>query len=164
VVATAQLGVRETGSNEGPEINRYLASVGLPPGYEWCAAANHWVHLEAARQLGIPNPHPKTPSALRIWELAPAAAKIEKPRNGRPWDRERLRPGFTFVEDHGRGHGHAGVVLGYDFEAGIYESLSGNTNAEGSRVGNAYAQNPRGLQDSRLIGLIDFSVVVQLVA
>jgi hypothetical protein len=46
VVRTAetQLGVREEkGRNDGPEVRRYLAYVGLPEGNPWCAAFVSWV-------------------------------------------------------------------------------------------------------------------------
>ncbi len=38
----SQVGVRQTGNNTGPEIDQYLASVGLGPGYAWCGAFAGW--------------------------------------------------------------------------------------------------------------------------
>ena len=52
-VAESQLHVREaTGKNDGPEVAKYLRSVGLPEGYPYCAAGMAWCH----EQLNIPNP------------------------------------------------------------------------------------------------------------
>lgn len=52
-VAESQLFVREeTGNNDGPQIRKYLRSVGLPEGYPYCAAGMAWCHNE----LNIPNP------------------------------------------------------------------------------------------------------------
>ncbi len=36
--ALTYIGIQEIGSNEGPEVSAFLASVGLNPGYAWCAA------------------------------------------------------------------------------------------------------------------------------
>lgn len=59
--AMAYVGVTEAGGkNSGPEIDRFLASVGLDPGYAWCAAFVSYA-LEVAR----PAPSfPQTRSAL----------------------------------------------------------------------------------------------------
>ena len=38
----SQLGVRENGNNAGAAVERYLRSIGLGPGYAWCAAFIHW--------------------------------------------------------------------------------------------------------------------------
>lgn len=55
----SQLGVGEvpSGSNSGPQVNQYLASVGLPPGNAWCAAFVYWIYQSA---LGTKNPLTKT--------------------------------------------------------------------------------------------------------
>lgn len=40
----SQIGVRQTNSNTGPEIDAYLACSGLDPGYAWCAAFVCWIY------------------------------------------------------------------------------------------------------------------------
>lgn len=50
--AGEQVGIREQGNNEGPQVTRYLRAAGLGPGYPWCAAMLAWVH----EQCGIPGP------------------------------------------------------------------------------------------------------------
>ncbi|SMD15067.1 hypothetical protein SAMN04488101_1189 [Pedobacter nyackensis] len=43
-IAQSQIGIREaTGNNDGPEVEAYLASVGLKKGEPWCAAFLSWV-------------------------------------------------------------------------------------------------------------------------
>lgn len=42
-VAQGYVGVRETGRNTGPEVDRFLASVGHNPGFPWCAAFTSYV-------------------------------------------------------------------------------------------------------------------------
>lgn len=59
-VAITQIGVTEkTGRNDGPQVEKYIASVGLNPkgGYPYCACFNYWVGREA---LGSRNPYPKS--------------------------------------------------------------------------------------------------------
>ncbi|RZK39752.1 MAG: peptidoglycan-binding protein [Pedobacter sp.] len=47
-IARTQLSVRESGgNNRGPEVNAYLAYVGLAPGAKWCAAFVSWVYGKA---------------------------------------------------------------------------------------------------------------------
>ncbi len=42
--ARSQLHVREVNNNSGPDIDQYLASVGLDSGYNWCGAFAGWVY------------------------------------------------------------------------------------------------------------------------
>jgi hypothetical protein len=46
--ALSQVGVKEVGKNDGKEVRRYLASVGLRPGNPYCAAGVYW-SFEVAR-------------------------------------------------------------------------------------------------------------------
>ncbi len=48
----SQIGVRETGFNRGPEVEKYLRYVNLPKGNPWCAAFVCWVLGKA----GVSNP------------------------------------------------------------------------------------------------------------
>lgn len=48
-LAREQIGVRQTNSNTGPEIDEYLACSGLDPGYAWCAAMMCWLHSNVDR-------------------------------------------------------------------------------------------------------------------
>lgn len=47
-IAQSQIGIREaTGNNDGPEVEAYLASVGLKKGEKWCAAFLSWIFKKA---------------------------------------------------------------------------------------------------------------------
>ena len=61
-VAVSQIGVMEKplGSNRGPEVDKYLASVGLGPGQFWCMAFVYYCFDKAANKLGRSNPLVKT--------------------------------------------------------------------------------------------------------
>ena len=118
-VAISQLGVQEDpkGSNSGPQVNKYLASVGLGPGYSWCMAFVYWCFREAnaASQLVT------TGGVLRQWNERPKL-RVTVPA-----------PGDIFIMDYGKGLGHTGIVE--KVVGDKIHTIEGNTNDEGSREG-----------------------------
>ena len=65
-VLIAQIGVKEaTGNNDGIQVERYLASVGLKKGNPYCNAGLYWCFL----QVGKP-PIPKSGLAISSFNLA----------------------------------------------------------------------------------------------
>lgn len=158
-VAETQVGVREQGgNNRGPEVELYLASVGLPPGDPWCASFLFWVFRRAANILVTPNPFPRTGSALRIWALADQHFRVASPTRG-----------CVYVVDHGGGQGHTGIIAQVDND-GIVTEISGNTNAAGSREGNAVAvHSDWNWRDGQahggtIVGYLDFSLPLPVVS
>lgn len=145
-IAVSQLGVHEQGgNNRGPEVDQYLAAVGLDPGFSWCAAWVFWVFRQAAQQLGLVNPCPRTAGAVRLWTLTEPICRDLVPA-----------PGAIYVLDHGGGKGHAGIIESIDDEGTITE-CSGNTNAAGSREGNAVARHtgaPATVHGGTLLGYL----------
>jgi len=134
-IAKLQIGVMETGGpNCGPEVERYLASVGLPKGKPWCAAFCYWVFNEAAKKLGDneENPLVRTGSVIDHWERAPAKIKISPEAAFE--DLRLLPPGTLFLIDHGNRRGHMGIILAA--EAAGLRGVEGNTNRGGSREGD----------------------------
>lgn len=123
-IATSQLGVHEDSGNKntGPQVNEYLRSVGLNPGYSWCMAFNYWCFNEAAKRMGVPNPLLKTGGVLRQWnERRLKYAQVHP------------MPGDVFIMDFGQGFGHTGIVEKVE---GIWVyTIEGNSNDEGSREG-----------------------------
>jgi len=108
--AVSQLGVVETapGDNAGPEIEAYLASIGLEAGYAWRAAFVHWCFGRAAEAAVVQNPFPRTAGCLEAWNMTPPARRISRARA--ILNPELVRPGLIFVVDLGAGAGHAGFV------------------------------------------------------
>jgi len=145
-IAVSQLGVRESGgNNRGPQVEQYLASVGLDPGFSWCAAFVFWCFRQASQQLGLVNPCPRTAGAVRLWTLTEPICRDLVPA-----------PGSIYVLDHGGGKGHAGIIESIDDEGTIAE-ISGNTNAAGSREGNAVARHvgaPAKVHGGTLLGYL----------
>ena len=125
-VAQSQLGVhvRPRGSNKGPEVNKYLASVSINFPAAWCTAFVYWCH-EQAGISGVP----KTGGALDMWNKAP------KNRVTHP------QPGDVVIFDYGGGKGHTGIIEAVDGDT--LTTIEGNTNDDGSREGYEVARRQR---------------------
>lgn len=131
-LAMADLGVTEHphGSNRGPEVDRYLREVGLDPEkghYPWCAAAVcAWVQ-RAANAISWPLQLKRSARVHRLAALNYALAL------GAP------EPGSMFLHLNADGTGHAGLVIDV-LPVGDLDTISGNTDALGSRTGGSVAR------------------------
>jgi len=159
-VAVSQIGVTERplGSNRGPQVDKYLRSVGLDPArgsYAWCVAFIYYCFEQAAQELGIANPMVKTAGVLDHWNKAgsrriPRITRTEAVNNP-----ALVKPGHLFVMDFGGGHGHTGIVE--RVVGGKLVTIEGNTNAGGSREGiGVYRRDMRKIADINK-GFIDYS-------
>lgn len=154
-LAQTQVGVMEkpVGSNKGPEVQLYQASVGLPPGTFWCAAFVYFCFNKAAASLGMANPLVKTGGCLDHWNKA-AARKIKAvdARN----DPSLVKPGHIFIIDHGNGHGHTGIVK--RVEGGRLITIEGNSNPNGSSNGiGVFELSFRDVWGKELKGYLDYA-------
>lgn len=149
-IANGQMGVTEhpAGSNGGPEVNQYLAAVGLNPGYAWCSAFACWCIQGAAKAAGVTPAFRYTGGALNLWNrnadrrISPAALT--------PDDLP-----VVVVWDHGGGLGHVGFCVGLDQAAGKLQTIEGNSDANGSRTGGSVvAHTDRTLSDPKLLGFL----------
>lgn len=144
------LGVHEDGGkNRGPHVDAWNTMVGAPLGSPWCASWVYAMHQAAAEALEIGNPCPRTAGALKLWHVAHAGARRELPA-----------PGDVFVLDTGDpgGYGHVGIVESCSPGGDRITSIEGNTNAAGSREGNAVARHenwkPRSGKRGVLLGYL----------
>jgi len=166
-MAISQLGVREEppGSNHGPEVDQYLAAVGIGPDVTdpddraWCQAFVYWCFREAAEQLGVPCPLPREAGVLKHWRRAAAVPTAVRflPRE-LVADPSLVQPGMLLVLDYGNGLGHIGFVERY--AGGTLLTVEGNINAEADpgREGlGVFATDRRTLADKRLRGMIRYS-------
>jgi hypothetical protein len=151
-VALSQIGKQEDpiGSNSGPEVDQYLASVNLLPGNAWCAAFAHFCYMRSSAILFTDNPCPKSGSVLTMWDRIDARCKSMMPRRG-----------SLYFVDHGHHRGHMGFVI--DPSEKIDE-VSGNTNQEGAREGTAVWRHSFRLTDAlvhggKLLGFADFAAL-----
>jgi hypothetical protein len=134
------------GPNDGPEIRDWLLERGIGYPAAWCAAfACYQIH-EAARALKLTLAMHYSAGALRLLALNHDLVLTEP------------ETGCLVAWDHGGGLGHVGIVTGVTRVGGelaSIEVLSGNTNLEGSREGNAAVE--RGFpfpQARRLAGYV----------
>lgn len=141
-IANSQLGVREKGaSNSGPEVDQYLKSVGLNPGYPWCMAFVYWCYNQAAGTLGVPNFLIRTASVLHQWNEQQSTRKIVLDKVLK--NPAIIKPGAVFIMDYGKGTGHTGLVE--KIQSGLVYTIEGNTNDEGSREGFEVCRRTRKL-------------------
>jgi hypothetical protein len=131
-VANSQIGVLEQplGSNSGPEVEKYLASVGLPKGNSWCMAFVYYCFNEASKKLSVKNPLVKTGGCLHHWNETNGKKITTTQAKNNPL---LITPGAIFIIDHGSGLGHTGIVI--DVVAGYITTIEGNTNNTNSREG-----------------------------
>ena len=135
--AVTQIGVEEIprGSNAGVDVEKYLKSVGLGKGYSWCMAFVYWNVLQAAAKLKMPSPLIKTGGVL---------AQYNNPKNTK---KSIPLAGDIFIQDHGKGMGHTGIV---EYVVGdTIHTIEGNTNDEGSREGYEVCRRVRKIQSCK---------------
>jgi hypothetical protein len=158
-IAVGEIGVMEDplGSNRGPKVDLYLASVGLDPGRFWCMAFVHHCFAEAAKADGVANPFPRTGGVLEAWRRAQKShpATIVTAAAARA-DPNLIRPGLVFILDHGKGLGHTGFVR--TVVGGAFRTVEGNSNPNGSSNGiGVFDMDRRKVTSTELRGFIDFT-------
>ena len=131
-VAVSQVGMMESppGSNKGPQVNKYLQSVGCVPGLFWCAAFVYWSFEQSAKKLKKTNPLIRTAGCIDHWNKTkgkkiPVRNAVNNP--------SILKPGQIFILDHGSGMGHTGIIE--KVEGGFIKTIEGNSNPLGSANG-----------------------------
>jgi lysozyme family protein len=158
-VAAGEVGVREVplGSNRGPRVDQYLNSVssGLL-GQPWCMAFIYFCFAQAAQNLGIANPAPRTAGVKQSWHAAQSLPGITiVPHAKAIVDPSLVTPGMVFYIDTGGVHGHAGFVA--DLIGGTLVTIEGNTNEGGSSNGiGVFHRSQRKIKDIT-IGFISFA-------
>lgn len=141
-------------SNKGPEVNKYLGSVGLQPGLAWCAAFVYYVFNELSKKLGVTNPLPKTGGVADLWAKSEDSLKI-KISDARA-NMDLVKPGQIFIIILKDGRGHTGIVLNVDKDKKEFVSIEGNTTGGGSREGGGVSVNKRSINQESLAGFIDY--------
>ena len=153
-IAAAQRGQREVprNSNRGPMVDKYLAAVGLNPGFAWCMAFVYWCYQTAATGLHCANPLPRTGGVLACWNSIQPAKRITKAQAiANP---SLIGPGAIGIMDFGGGKGHAFIVASASGVA--LDTIEGNSNADGSREGDGVVTNKRKITDALIKGFINY--------
>jgi hypothetical protein len=135
-LALGNVGVTEVGgNNRGPEVEKWLGVIGLPPGQPWCLAFVQAMYEEAELMTGFASPLPKTGKVIRFWSRCPDVWKSQTPR-----------PGSIFCRisklDDPDSPGHCGFVVGGGADGSI-TTVEGNTDEAGSRDGDGVAKKIR---------------------
>jgi hypothetical protein len=126
-VARQEVGVTEEppGTNAGPRVEEYLATVGLKKGNPWCAAFVCWVgHAAVGDDAWMP-PNTGGCAALGDW------AKREGVRMLKP----KIGDIFLLYFPKLKRFAHTGFVAGPPDESGKWATVEGNTSGGGSREG-----------------------------
>lgn len=141
-------------SNSGPEVDAYLKSVDVPPGYSWCCAFVFWCFDAAARDLERENPMPKTGGCLDHWNRCDEAGAMRVNAYDAVHNPLLVRPGVIFIMDHGSGLGHTGIVE--RISGGLLYTIEGNTDASRTREGGGVYGLVRKLSEINK-GFIDYT-------
>lgn len=108
-------------------INRFLAAVGLRPGYAWCAAFVYKILIRAGADPKKLPPRGHA-AAVRRWA---AWAKV----NGYLVDKPQRGDLMYWLNSPSRMYGHIEFVSNVQPNGDIL-CIGGNTNSQGSRTGN----------------------------
>lgn len=158
-VASTQVGQMEDplGSNRGPQVDKYVRSVGLNPAgrFAWCVTFLYFCFEQAAQELGVRNPMVKTAGVLDHWNKA-SRHGAQRVTSTRAVNNPGLvKPGYIFVMDLGGGFGHTGIVE--RVIGGKLVTIEGNTNDIGSRNGvGVFRRDKRKIVNINK-GFIDYS-------
>lgn len=143
-IAIGEIGQEEKprGSNWGEPVKSYLATVGINFPASWCMAFLVWCFTKASTELNVPNSAKKTGGVLDAWNKAKAKYGVTSPQ-----------PGDIFIQDHGHGLGHTGIVERVDGD--MLHTIEGNTNDTGSREGYEVCRRTR--KKSSVIGYLRYT-------
>jgi len=156
-LARAAIGVTEKpiGSNNGPEVKKYLAAVGLPPGYAWCMAFVYYM-VEAAA-AGGEVPIVKTGGVLHGYNNAKGKRIYKLDSQKQAIEPSQLLPGDIFIMQFKGGQGHTGFVDKVSGSSII--TIEGNTDKGGGREGIGVFSKRRKISELRgIIRILDAPV------
>lgn len=141
-IYSSYIGVRElTGKNDGPQVEKFLKTVGLGKGYPWCAAFVKYCLLEAGVSSAISINGMALSTENKKHFVYRARGQIEPPRTGDVgtlYYASLKRIGHTFFYDK-------------KVNASVYESVEGNTDDAGSREGGGVYRKKRSLNATHSI-------------
>ncbi len=157
-MAKSQLGQEEhpKRNNRGPMVDKYLAAVGLNPGYPWCQAFVNWCYEQAAKQLMEPEPVINTGGVHDCWNRTSMNRKLMRSEIlARP---QLILPGDQFIMLMSKGTGHTGIVEYAERVSSTWwlHTIDGNTDEHGGREGYEVARKKRKLVTATIAGIIRY--------
>jgi len=146
------------GSNRGPDVDRYVKTTGLNPenGYPWCMAFVYTMFDDFTSKMSIKNPLIKTAGVLNHWNKADRSLKINI--NDIRNNPSLMKPGQIFIQDHGGGKGHTGIVVSVNAQNRTFTTIEGNgvEYNTATREGDKVVRNTRKMSQNNLAGVIDY--------
>lgn len=132
-IAKTQIGQQEKpkGSNWGHPVKDYLAVVNINFPASWCMAFVQWCLWQAAKQLNI--------TSINLFNSAGVLNVLN--HTSKEFIFHTPQPGDIFIQDHGEGLGHTGLVE--SISGDHINTIEGNTNDTGSREGFAVCKKSR---------------------
>ncbi|MDJ1494525.1 hypothetical protein QNI19_16390 [Cytophagaceae bacterium DM2B3-1] len=133
-VFTSYVGTKElTGNNDGEIVESFLASVGLPKGYAWCAAfVKHCmdrVNVKTRITAWAPSAVPRN---LCVWMQGKVIKRLPK-----------CGDVFGVYYANLKRIGHVGFIREWKFDSPYAATTEGNTNSQNSREGNGVYERIR---------------------
>lgn len=142
------VGVRETPSNKGPEVEMFQRVIGAADGAPWCMSAVQWIVLRVSRRYNLIHNLYPSERCLTVWQQTKEIYKFNSPSVG-----------SVVIWRHGNtSDGHAGIVKAISTDNKIV-TLEGNTSAGPGFVtnGDGYYEKVRSLNgdgDLKILGFI----------
>lgn len=145
-----RLNVREIppGSNRGPDVEKYLASVGRKPGDAWCAAFVYWCVEMASHSIGLNNPLKKTGRVASMWRDAVGRGSVVTAEDVRAGKAD-IPAGAIYCAVYESGRGHTGLVECREGDT-LY-TIEGNTAIKNSNSGEGVFAKRRSLSRYKAI-------------
>lgn len=145
-IAGTQVGVHEVPhySNEGPQVEAYLAAVGLGGGYSWCMAFVVWTFKQAGYMKFLK----ATGSCQDQADFAKSEGLLVSAQDAKG----RMAPGWIMLQWHPElnRYAHTGIVTSYDVVTGDFWTIEGNsTNDPAQRNGDGVVKQHRNIGDVR---------------
>lgn len=158
-IAISQVGVREQGTNDGPEVDEYQKAVDGKEGHEpYCMCFDQWCVKKTEEKLGV-----RLVGFLRTEHCLTLLSHALKHGYGFRWPGEmRPEPGDLMIMQHGTtSSGHTGPVLVVNPDD--VRTVEANTGPGGGREGDGVYYKTRPLAGPKtglhIVGFVRLSLL-----
>lgn len=136
-IALQHLSIRENPGNRGVEIDKWNTELGLPLGSPYCCAHIIACYSQAAAQLSVHSPLPRTGHVGHLWMRSPIRWRTGKPGDG------YIYVHFANPENPEASKGHCGIVASWS--GNLFNGLEANTSAFHSVIDDENDRNGDGV-------------------
>lgn len=107
--------VERGGNNRGPEVEKYLAYLGIKPGVAWCMAFVQYCVGTTCKNLGIKQKLPRSGGCVDTWDKSPKEIRLSSPEVG----------SIVIWKHKNSVYGHTGIVIAVNGKT--FTTIEGNT-------------------------------------